>query len=526
VNPSEISNEAFPPPKAQHSAFGPTQETACYALIFGLALLAIGLSACPWKGFWRSPSEIATSATNFVLSQGEEPAQYRLTRAIRYHSEGVWGEHRDSSAFALRPTFTHYLRLERPGWDTWLLELNRDGRIIRLFHDEEEGAMGVPLRREEARERVHHEASAILGLSLDGLELEAETLRTQLHRSEYLFEYRWPEVLGESRKLRLVLAGEHLNEAAIVEGESGVRNENWPWGNGGEFWRRFIGIFLIFIGAAGVLIRHRRPLAWRPALFWGALTFGLVLIERLLRVGSCEVAAVSDIYLAALIEAFQAACILGLVVATGEALAREQLPAVASLTRLAPTQRNWADAWLSAARAAVPCVLVILVIETLFSVWGRPVGFLRVAANELAYSLSAPVPLLMAAFQTLLHTIWHEGIFRFFVLVVLLALVRNRAAAVVISAIVAVLFGVSGALGWHHLLWLAWAAVAAGLVLRAGIRAAVLFHLLVLGGQTSLLLIWTGWPQAGWAGGILAGMMLMGLFSIGVWAENNRRLAS
>jgi hypothetical protein len=109
---------------------------------------------------------------------------------------------------------------------------------------------------------------------------------------------------------------------------------------------------------------------------------------------------------------------------------------------------------------------------------------------------------------------------------VLLALVRNRAAAVVISAIVAVLFGVSGALGWHHLLWLAWAAVAAGLVLRAGIRAAVLFHLLVLGGQTSLLLIWTGWPQAGWAGGILAGMMLMGLFSIGVWAENNRRLAS
>ena len=526
MNPSEISNEAFPPPKAKRPALGPTQETACYALIFGLALLAIGLFACPWKRAWRSPSEIAASAKNFVMSQDEQPASYRLTHTICYHAEGLWSERQDSMAFTLRPTFTHQLRLHRADWDTWLLELNRDGQIIRLLHDEEEGAVEAPLRREVARERLHQEASAVLGLSLDALELEAETLRTRLHHSEYLFEYRWPEVLGKDRRLRIVLAGEHLSEAAIVEGDSGARNENWPWGGGSEFWRRFIGVFLIFVGTAGVFVRYPRPLAWRPAFLWGGLAFCLVLVERLLRINYCEVSAFSGILLAALIEAVQAACILGLVVAVAEALAREQLPAVASLTRLAPSHRNWADAWMSAARAAVPCVLGIFIIETLFSVSGRPAGFLPVAASELAHALSAPVPLLMATFQTLLHTIWHEGIFRFWALVVLLALLRNRAAAVVISAILAVLFGATGALGWHHLFWLVWAVVAAGLVLRAGIRAAILFHLLILGGHTSLLMIWTGWPRGGWTGGILAGMMLMGLFSIGVWAENNRRLAS
>ncbi len=526
MNPSEISNEAFQPLKAERPALGPSQETACYALIFGLALLAIGLFACPWQSSWRSASEIVTSAKNLVMSQGEEPAQYRLTRAIRYHPEGVWGEHRDSMVFALRPTFTHQFRLERTGWDTWLLELNQGGRIVRLFHDEEEGATEAPLRREEARKRVSQEATSVLGLSLDGLQLEAETLRTQLHHSEYLFEYRWPEVLGESRKLRLVLTGEHLSEAAIVEGEGVSRHENWPWGDGGEFWRRLIGVLLIFLAAAGVLIRFPRSLAWRPSLFWGGFTFCLVFVEHLLRVGYCEVSGFSSIYLAALTEAIQAACIIGLAVATAEALAREQLPAVASLTRLAPSHRNWADAWMAAARAAAPCVLVVLIIETLFSALGKPAGFLPVAANELAFSLSAPVSLLMAAFQTLLHAIWHEGIFRFFVLIILLAFLRNRAAAVVISAIVAVLFGVTGALGWNTLLWFVWALIAALLVLRAGIRAAILFHLLILGGHTSLLLIWTGWPQGGWGGGILAGMMLMGLFSIGVWAENRRRLAS
>jgi hypothetical protein len=386
--------------------------------------------------------------------------------------------------------------------------------------------METPLRKEEAREYLSREVIRVLGISLDSLGLEAETLRTQIHNSEYLFEYRWPQVLGENRKLRLALAGEHLSEAAIVENENGAQNENWPWGNRGEFWRRLVGAFLIFAVTATVFIRHPRPLAWRPALLWGGVVLCLVFAEHLLRVNYCEVSGFSNIYLASLIEAFQAACIIGLVIAAAESLAREQLPNVATLTRPTPSQRHWADAWMSATRAAMPCVLGVLVIETLFSVSGKPVGFMRVAANELAYAVSAPVPLLAAILQTVFHAIWHEGIFRFFALLVILSFTCNRIAAIVISAIAAVLFGASGALGWNTLLWLVWAVVAAELVLRAGIRAAFLFHLLVLGGHISLLLLWTGWLEAGWAGGVLVGIMLIGIFSMGVWVENNRRLAS
>ncbi|MBU1707966.1 hypothetical protein KKB28_08660, partial [bacterium] len=104
---------------------------------------------------------------------------------------------------------------------------------------------------------------------------------------------------------------------------------------------------------------------------------------------------------------------------------------------------------------------------------------------------------------------------------------RSHVLAVVLSAALATYFGCSDvAPSCHQSLWFVWSIIAAMLVLRAGIRAAFLLHLMVLGGTMSLLLLWTGLEQGGWVGGVFLGLLLLILFSIGVWRENMRRFAS
>lgn len=514
----------------------PTREIGGAALVFGMALLIVGLMGNPWNRPWMALNDVVVSADDFVLSQGQSPGNYMLARTVRYRPDGLWSAYQDSAAFMMRPTFAHRICLYRRGWDDWTLELNQNGRVISLLHNEEDDAPGEQLSLEEARSVLSMQIDSILALPRDELVLIAESLIVRPQRNDYFFEFEWSEALTDSQRLQVIMAGEYLAGLSIVEDSVRVVGTIWPWGKDGELWQRWAGVLLIFLGAFVLFLRHRAPLAWGPAAFFGIVTLIFFLSERLLRIHFYEMASIAGlsfegelkpIVLGVLIEAVQAALIIGLVVGTGESLSKTWFRKVATITRLGSPQRDWSTAWASAARLAVPWAIVILVIEWIVSRSVGPSGLMRVAAEQTAYVLSAPVLGLSATLQTLLHAIWHETIFRLWALAILVSQARSRIVAVIVSASLATVFGCVGTtFGWHQCLWFFWAVVATILALRHGIRAAFLLHLLVLGGHTSLLLLWTGLPEGGWAGGIFVGMLLLGLFSIGVWRENTRRFAS
>jgi len=535
VNSPQPSHEPLPQPEHRRVFAAPVQELAAYALILGVVLLALALLANPWERPWRSLDEITAAADDFVMKQGRLPEYHTLAHTVRYRPDGFWSERMDSAGFAMRPALAYRIDLYRRGWDTWTLELNRDGRVIRLLHRTRDDAPGAQLRWTNVQEVLQREMEVTLALPAEELTLVSDSLITRPQRNDYLFEYQWPKALGEHERLRVVLAGEHLGALAVVSDTVLTTGGIWPWGEGGEFWQRSVGVLLIFFGCAVILIVRRGPMAWRPGVLFGGLALALVVIERVLRVHFYEISipvGVSlDTYvvrtvLGSVIDAAQVAIVVVLAVATGEALSRDRLPEVATLTRFSPAQPREAAAWVSAARAALPWAILILIVEAVLAWRTTPVGFMRVAAEQLSYALSSPVPILTVLVQTILHALWHEGIFRLWALIVLISLLRNRVAAIVISAALATLFGTAGALDWPLALWFIWAIIAAGLVTQAGIRAAFLLHVLVLGSHTALLLVWTGLVEGGWSGGVVAGLLLLGLLSIGIWAESARRLAS
>jgi hypothetical protein len=533
VIPVQPSNESPSETSPRHSPLGPSQKTGIYALLVGVVILLVGLFGSPWEGAWRSADDTETAAKDFVASRGGQPESYRVAHVMRYYPDGAWSERRDSSFFAVHPAFAYQFCLQRPGWDRWVLEMDSRARIVGLFHREMSGTAVRQMELDEARETACNEAGALLRMPLGAMVLRAESLATETHGNEYFFTYRWPEVLGTSHRLRLVVDGEHLSRMT-VESISRTNLTNWPWGSVGEIWQRWIGGLLLLLVAGVVLIGYRGALAWRAAFYCGGAAFLLVLLDRLLRFPYYQIEAFfrpsgGNVFRSiggASVEALQAGIILGLMVAIGEALARERLRGAATLTRLAPAQQGWAAAWMDAARGAFPWVLVVLVVEAISSAFGKPFGFMRVAAGQTAYALSLPTPILPVIVQTLFHAIWQEGIFRFGLLMAILFFVRNRTVAVILSAAAATLFGTSGPLSWHYAMWFVWAIIAGGIALKAGIRAAFLWHLMILGAETSLLLIWTGLIDAAWTGGIVVGLLLTGFFAIGVWAENARRVAS
>ena len=506
------------------------------ALIFGLALLVVGLVGNPWKHSWKSIDDVIQSADDFVLSQGRSPENYSLAHVVRLHPDGLWSEHTAPAAFAMNPAFTHQLRLYRRGWDDWTLDINRDGRIIRLLHDEEEDTPGERLLFEQARDSLYQQMDSVLALPRSELVLARDTLIPRPQRTDFIAEFRWPGALPKNQRLQVGLFGKHLGLLDVVEDTLRAAPKNPPLSQEDKSWRRWGGVLLIFLVAAVVFIQYRGAFAWGPAAFFSGVFFVFFLLVHLLRLHFYEIAVSAAPTLqgvfwesakGVLIAAVQSAFVVGLVVAIGEVLSRRRQERVATLTRLPPALDQWSPVWISAAKAALPWAILILLVEAGFSRVGKPAGFMNIAAQQMAYVLSSPVPLLTATLQTLLHAIWQETIFRFFALAVLVYWFRSHVLAVVFSAALATYFGCSSvAPSCHQGLWFVWSIIAAMLVLRAGIRAAFLLHLMVLGGTMSLLLLWTGLGQGGWVGGVFLGLLLLILFSIGVWRENMRRFAS
>jgi hypothetical protein len=276
-------------------------------------------------------------------------------------------------------------------------------------------------------------------------------------------------------------------------------------------------------------MHHRTPLALKAAGLWGGVFFTLILFQKALTFPQAAIQIPYDlplrgymarIALGAVVEALQMSIVIGLIVATGEAMSRDLLPNVTTLTRIAPSQRGWIGAWVQAGRYALPLAAGVLILESVIARFAYPVGF---AANSLplvARTLTSPFPPPALCTVAGIHILWQEGLYRLWLMPLFLFWVRGPVTAILLGALTSVYFAGYDPAAWLSLsaaIYFAWGLISGWLAFRVGILAAILFHLLVLGGYAGLALIWTGFGMsAGWT---LITLMLMLLLVIGFKGE-------
>ena len=113
-----------------------------------------------------------------------------------------------------------------------------------------------------------------------------------------------------------------------------------------------------------------------------------------------------------MVEALQGFILVGLIVATGEAISRDLLPNVTTFSRVAPSQRGWIGAWVQASRWALPAASIVLAYEAAMSVFFDPGGLTGRALPIIAGALSSPVQSLTMAALVGKDVLWNEGLFR------------------------------------------------------------------------------------------------------------------
>jgi hypothetical protein len=281
---------------------------------------------------------------------------------------------------------------------------------------------------------------------------------------------------------------------------------------------RVLGFALILGGVFLIMHYHRTPLALKSAGLWGTLVFFLVMAVRGLTFSQAVIFMPADApftgylsraILSALIEALQSGLLLGLVVATGEALSRDVFRTSSSLSRLPPSVSGWRAAWAQAARWAFPAAAAVLVVEAVVTHWAGPVGLCSKVPSMIAGALSSPSPLLAFPSQIMLDLTWEECLYRLWLLSLLLFWLRLPVLAIPLAAGAAAFFAgfdLSQFLSLGGLFYCLWGLVAGFLMWRVGIVAAMLFHLLVVGGYAGLVMVWTGFGlHVGLA--LIAGML-------------------
>jgi hypothetical protein len=198
------------------------------------------------------------------------------------------------------------------------------------------------------------------------------------------------------------------------------------------------------------------------------------------------------------VEALQNALLLGLVVATGEALARDVFRSSASLSRIPPGTGSWRAAWATAARWAFPAAAIVLVYEAMATHYLGPVGLCSKVPALIANTLSSHLPALALPSQLVLDMLWEECVYRLWLLSLLLFWLRLPVLAVPLAAGAAAYFAgfdISQFATVGGAFYLVWGLIAGFLMVRVGIIAAMLLHLLVVGGYAAIVLFWTGFGQ-------------------------------
>ncbi|RPH95934.1 hypothetical protein EHM69_02850 [candidate division KSB1 bacterium] len=495
-----------------------THSVLLRVLIFIAALYAVGESARPWKLGWLRMDEATEIAESFLTRQGAELQDYTLIRAVERRRHGMWSASGNEKLFGVDPAVGYLLRYFRPGMtDGWTVAVSPTGRIYRVQREQLDDEPGIRLDHSQAFELTLDKLAMELGVPAYTLTLLSDTMLFQPQRSDWTFEFAWPEALGDSGRLRITLASEAIAELSYTPQapfENIVANRTARSS-------RVLGFALILAGVFLIMHYHRTPLALKAAGLWGAFGFVLTLAVRGMTFSQSVILMPSEnpltgylarVALSAMIDALQTGLLIGLIVATGEALSRDVFRGATSLSRLASGINGWRAAWAQAARWALPAAAIMVILEAAATHVFGPVGLCGKVPGIIAGALSSPLPGFTLPAQIVLDTIWEESLYRLWLLSLLLFWLRLPVLAIPLAAGAAAFFAgfdVSQFLTVGGAFYLTWGLLAGFLMLRVGIIAAMLFHLLLLSGYAGLALFWTGF-------GTNAGILLIGILLLGV----------
>jgi hypothetical protein len=472
------------------------------AVLFALVLWAVWQYAKPWTLGWMRIDEAQDIAEVFLSRQGVDLQNYTLIRAVERQREGTWAARSTQELrFGANPAVGYLLRFFRPGVvDGWTVAVAPTGQIYRVQREQLDDEPGVQLDHVHAFRRVIEKMASDLGLPSYSLNLISDSLVFQPQRSDWTFVFAWPEALGSTGRMKVTLAGETISRLEI-RSEPGSF-EIVPHRTARS--SRILGFVLILGGVFLMMHYHRTPLALKSAGLYGTLIFVFTLLMRGLTFSQSVILMPADepltgymarVGLGAIVEALQGSLIMGLVVSTGEALSRDVFRSSTTLSRLAPGLQNWRRAWARAARWAFPAAAVVLLYEAAAMHYLGPVGLSGKVPGVIADALSSPIRPLAITAQLGLDVLWEENVFRLWLLALLMFWLRLPVLAVPLAAAAAAYFAgfdLPQMLTIGGLAYLAWGIIAGWLMIKEGIIAAMLFHILVLGGYVGLAAIWTG----------------------------------
>lgn len=473
-------------------------------LIFAVAVYEIGQQARPWELGWLRRDEAVEIAEAFLTQQGANLGDYTLITAVERRRNGTWTAREGEQRLAVDPALGYLIRFFKPGAvDGWTVAVAPTGRIYRVQREQLDDEPGIRLDRVQAFDVVLEKLATQLGIPAYTMTLISDSLLFQPQRNDWTFTFAWPEGWADSGTVKVTLAGDALADLEYTSAREPDRTvpERMPRDS------RVLGFILILGGVFLIMHYHRTPLALKSAGLWGTLVFFLTLAVRGLAFSQSVILMPADsplggyiarVGLSALIEALQSGLLMGLVVATGEALARDVFRQSSSLSRIAPGMIGWRAVWAQAARWAFPAATVVLLVESAVTHWIAPVGLCGKVPGMLAGSLSSPFPVLSLPSQIVLDMIWEESLYRLWLLSLLMFWLRLPVLAIPLSAGAAAFFA-----GYNFtqfttiggVFYISWGIVAGFLMYRVGIVAAMLFHLFVVAGYSGLVLVWTGFGR-------------------------------
>ncbi|MCB1060473.1 MAG: CPBP family intramembrane metalloprotease [Calditrichaeota bacterium] len=496
-------------------------------LLYVLVLLAVGMTCKPWKWEWLRPDEASSIAEQFLYNQGVKLDEYTLIQAAEYKYNGVWNADRNPHGFGFDPAVGYvnrYFHVEERD-NSWNIHVSPAGRIYNLRHNVDDLEPGFKLSKEEALSTVHEQLGARLGIAVDHLVVRSDSLAQMPQRNDYYYTFFDSSGGPYSKLYDVRLTGNTLTSFAVRSSPDAVPLSTRPPGAR----LRLLAFALMVFGVFQIILHHRHPISWRRGMWWGSVAMIIVLIARALTISQATLLVpggseaedfVFRVALAAAVEAIQSGIVVTLIVASGESIARDIMPNITTLTRIAPSHRGWTGAWIQSARWALPAAALFLLLEAWLGYWDEPGGLAGESLRLVADIVGSPLPALAAPVFVAKSILWEELVFRLWLFPLLVFWVRGAFTAMLLMAGIAAYFVGFDTSQWltagaAH--WFAWSIMAAWLFMRVGILGALMFHALVLGGFLALALVWIGFAMP--AGVFLITLIVGSLAAVAIQAE-------
>lgn len=493
-------------------------------VLFAVVLLIAAQYGRPWDFGWMRPDEVDEIAENFLFHQNADLGKYTQIRATEYRKHGEWNRMESGPVDVGDPAVGYVLRYFAPGtMDGWTMGISPAGRIYRVTREQFEDQPGAELNSGTALALAEVKMAADLGLPIERLTLYSDTLFVRSQRNDWGFVFAVNDPLPQPC-LRVELSGDALTGLSTLDAPRQFQQGKLPERTESN---RLLGFAIMLVGVFIIWQFHKAPLAAEATGTWGGVTFVLILLSRGLLFPQSVLGIPADvpyagylsrIALSAIVDALQAALIMGLAIATGDSALRDHLRRSTTLTRLGKGIRNWPYAWTNAARWALTAAAGMVLIEIIAMKYLGPVGLSSKLPPIIAGTLSSPLPALALPVQLATDVIWDEGLYRLWLFPFTLLFFRPWLGVLVAAGLVTYWAGFNPTQITQPgcMAYLLWNTVAGVLVAGSGILAAVLFHLFALAGLAAVTVFWIGFHEA--AAGVVCGL-LAGVIALIGWQE-------